>query len=562
MKSKHFPLFGLLLAALVAAAAMIPGALTGDESAVVEAVAQEQAGAADVTVATDPEQPFAGADEEQTVANCRYGAAADKFSGYQKWIDDLGAGWWLDFQVNYDTPAANGAEFAHLIWVEQEKDANGNYLDSYITAPSMERDSLGYLVERRPGRMWIVGNEVDRGPDQGQTSGGQGDTMPQMYAKIYHDVYHYIKSWDPTALVTPSALVQVTPGRIQYLDLMWNAYRDLYGQQMPVDLWNIHLYILAEMRRDGTPSYFSSIALGTDPSLGMLEFGGNLAECQQQGVYCVYEHDSIEAFRDQVVRMRTWMKDHGYKNKPLIITEYSLLLPYEERPAPEVCWVKDEFGNCFTPERVRDFAQATFNYLETATDPNLGYQYDNDRLVQQWLWYGMYRTGLGKTSNLAAGDSEPLSLTLAGQAFANATRAEAAHVNLIPANLGNSGGTIGLDGQISSRLSVEVRNNGNARSLDPITVTFYADEALTQVLGTKTIQSPVDDSPGMTGCAVRPMPVSIDAEWEAGLTPGTYPYWVKVDSSGSIDESNENDNVASGVIVLLPAAQYLPLMVR
>ena len=562
MKTKHFPLFGLLLAALVAAAAMIPGALTGDGGAVAEAVAQEQAGATFVADTTAVEETVLGADEEQMVANCRYGTATDKFSGYQKWVDDLGAGWWLDFQVNYTEPADNGAEYAHLIWVEQAKDADGNYLNGYLTSPSMDRDSLGYLLLRRPGRMWILGNEVDRGPDPGQISGGQGDTMPEMYARIYHDLYYYIKAWDPTALVTPSALVQVTPGRIQYLDKVWNAYKALYGEQMPVDLWNIHLYILAELRRDGNPSYFSSIALGTDPALGMLEFGGDVAECGLDNVYCVAEHDSIDAFSGQVRRMRTWMKAHGYKDKPLIITEYSLLLPYELRPEPEGCWVKDEFGNCFTPERVRDFAAASFNYLETATDPDLGYQYDNDRLVQQWLWYGMYRTGLGKTSNLAAAGAEPLSLTPAGQAFAEATRAEAAYVNLFPTEANNPGGSIGVGGHVSARLTVAIRNNGNTRVNEPITVTFYGDEDLTQVLGTKTIQAPDEDFPGMTGCAVRPIWVSVDATWENGITPGEHRYWAKVDSSGSIDESDETDNVISGVILLVPVGSFLPLVMR
>ena len=109
---------------------------------------------------------------------------------------------------------------------------------------------------------------------------------------------------------------------------------------------------------------------------------------------------------------------------------------------------------------------------------------------------------------------------------------------------------------------VAVRNNGNTRVNDPITVTFYSDEALTQVLGTKTIQVPDNDAPGMTGCAVRPKWVSIDATWEGGMAPGEYRYWIKVDSSESIDESDEADNVTSGIILMMPAGVYLPITLR
>lgn len=550
MKTTHFPLFGLLLAALVAIAALISGALIGDGQAIAEAGN------------TALEVPSSGTGETQMVANCRYGTAVEKNSGSQKWLDELGAGWWLDFQVNYTDPAQNGAEYAHLIWVEQDKDAHGNYLNSYQVNPDMQSNSLGYLLLRRPGRMWIIGNEVDRGPDPGQLSGGQGDTRPEMYARIYHDVYHYIKEWDPTALVTPSALVQFTPGRAQYLDKVWDTYNSRYGEPMPVDLWNMHLYILPEMRNDGTPSLFANIALGTDPAVAMLEFNGDINRCQKDNVYCLYEHDSQTVFADQVRRMRQWMKDHGYRSKPLIITEYSILLPYEVRPQPEGCWVKDEFGNCFTPQRVRNFAQGTFGFLESETDPNLGYPYDNNRLVQQWLWYAVYRNGLGKASNLLVSDSAPLNLTPAGAAFSQATRAEAAHVNLVATEALNTPGSVGGGGSVSAKIGITVLNNGNTRVNEPVTVTFYRDQALTKELGSKTIPAPDADFMGLTGCAVRSMRVDVNAIWPAGLKPGDYRYWAKVDSSGSVAESNESDNVAGGHIQMIPVAGFLPLVKR
>jgi hypothetical protein len=560
MRTVHLPVFGLVLVVLTAAIAILPGTLTGDGGAKAEAfAAEEQSRTNSETAATSV------ANTEEMVANCRYGTAVQKDTDHQKWVDDLGAGWWLDFQANYVVPAENGAEYMHVIWTTQKKDAAGNYLNGYNVIPSIANNSLGYLLLSRPGRVWFVGNEVDRGPDPGQTHGGQGDMMPEMYARAYHDIYHYIKKWDPTALVAPSALVEVTPGRIQYLDRVVAAYENLYKRAMPVDLWNMHLYILPEMRRDGIPSYFANIALGTDPALGMLEsFNPPIAgDCDPgNNVFCLSEHDSRPEFIAQVLRMRTWMKQHGYQDTPLIISEYSILLPYELRPPPEGCWVKDEYGDCFDPERVRDFAVDTFEYLETAADPALGYPRDNDRLVQQWLWYGVHRSTLGKASNLEVDGRDPFNMTLAGQAFHTAARAEPASINLMAEEAGVGTGRIDEDGGVTLRLSVAIRNNGNTRVNEPLMVTFYRDADLTEVIGTATLPAPDKDFVGMTGCAVRQLSVNGIFVVPEGLEVGEYPYWVQVNDPYSIVETDDSDNVVSGTFTVVPTGMFVPLVTR
>lgn len=499
---------------------------------------------------------------EEVVANCRYGASSEKGTDLFRWIDDLGAGWWLDFNVNYETPAENGAEYVHIIWAEQNRNGQGDYLNSYSTVPDMGNNSLGYLIEKRQGRLWIVGNEVDRGPDPGQIFGGQGDTMPDMYARIYHDVYHYIKQWDPTALVSPSALVEVTPGRIQYLDLVVEKYQQLYGTPMPVDVWNMHLYILPEIQTNGTPSFFANVALGTDPGLAIKEADGDVGVCGQDDVYCLKEHDDTTVFVEQVVRMRTWMEENGYQEKPLILTEYSLLLPYEVDG--ETCHVEDEEGNCFTPSRVKAFADATFNYLETAADPALGYVHDNWRLVQQWIWFGIYRDGLGSTSNLAQSDMDPLMLTPTGKSFYTATRAISPTLNLLATQASDALAIIGDDGQAEGVLAAAMRNNGNRRIEAPFTVTFYSDEALTEVIGEVVVPAPDEDFVGVTGCSVREWWATADLAWSPAPEPGTYPYWAVVDDGDTIDETDENDNVTSGEIEFVAAGEhvYLPALVK
>ncbi len=145
----------------------------------------------------------------------------------------------------------------------------------------------------------------------------------------------------------------MTPGRLQYLDKVWQAYQTRYGQTMPVDIWNMHLYILPEANKDGVSNGIASIALGTDPALAIRESGGNPNLCSDPLVYCYAEHDDLAIFAQQVVAMRTWMKQHGQQDKPLIISEYSILYPYDIVPGG--CYVRDEYGNCFTPQRVSTF---------------------------------------------------------------------------------------------------------------------------------------------------------------------------------------------------------------
>lgn len=554
MKTKYTPLLAIVLAMLVIAAVVAPGALAGDEGATLETVAAAESGAATV------DEPALGEDADETVANCRFGVATNKNSSQYQWIDDVGAGWWLSFQPDYTTPPANGAEYAHLVWVQQKKNANGDYLDDFIVNPPMSNNSLGYLLQRRPGRLWIIGNEIDRGPNS-DGSPGQGDTMPQMYARIYHDVYHYIKQWDPTALVTPSSLVQFTPGRAQYLDIVYDTYLALYRKPMPVDLWNMHLYALPELRTDGTPNDIASVAVGTDPALGIYESGGWASRCPLDNVYCLAEHDDLDVFADQVVRMRTWMKNHGYQNYPLIITEYSLLYNYEVRG--DTCSVMDEYGECFDPPRVKAFASGSFDYLLNAKDPELGYPYDGGRLVQQWMWYSMHRVGNFSASNIAMNDYSPLHLTQPGQAFYDAAHADPATINLMTTEVHDAAGRVsGEAGTISANLSIEMRNNGNTRVNRPIKVTFYRDAALKKVMGTATVPAPDADFVGMTGCAVRGLTVTVNAVWEETLSPGNYPFWVKVDSDNSIAEPNEADNIATGTFLVPVESVHLPVLLR
>jgi hypothetical protein len=194
----------------------------------------------------------------------------------------------------------------------------------------------------------LVGNEPD--------VIWQGNATPQEYAQVYHDVYQLLKSTDPTCQVAIGGISQVTPLRLRYLEAVLAAYREIYGQPMPVDVWNIHLAILREERG----------AWGVDIPPGLPDDTGLLYEIQ--------DNANVEILKEQVVSFRRWMAERGLRDKPLIVTEFSVLMPAD-------------YG--FPLERVQSFMLAAFDFLMSASDASFGYPADENRLVQRWAWYSV-----------------------------------------------------------------------------------------------------------------------------------------------------------------------------
>lgn len=480
-------------------------------------------------------------------ANCRYGTSP--LSNLQtSWVAPLGAGFFLNFTADSEGTPANDATFYHVVRVSQDKDSSGNYLSSYTTSPQINSNKFNNLIDNNPGAIWIVGNEADRGPNPGETEIDQDDTFPDMYATIYHDVYYYIKGRDPTAKIMNTSLVQVTPGRLQYLDIVWDSYLAKYGHPMPVDIWNFHVYILPEANPQGQPNAIANVALGTDPSIAIRESGGNSNLCSSDDVYCYAEHDDMDVFTGQVRAMRTWMKEHGEQHKPLVLTEYSILYPYVDEGGGN-CFLRDEFGNCFTPDRVEDYMLNTFNYLETAKDPNLGYPLDDGRLVQQWLWFSVKSFGVGFVSDLVNDDLT--GLTPLGQIYQNRVLSKPVTRNLLVESVGTPTVNDGGSGMVDAEISVTFRNNGNHEITSPFTVTFR--DSSNAIIDQVT----VNDS--LLGCAAYALEVS--TIWE-DRPPGKHDYTVTLDSGSVISEPSEGDNVGSGFVLVNPNEIHLPLINR
>ncbi|MFM7584545.1 MAG: hypothetical protein ACKO9F_17715, partial [Caldilinea sp.] len=177
-----------------------------------------------------------------TAPNCRYGVSASSTAAEK--MAEMKIGWLVSFGASEPGWLPAGTAHTPMIRLKQNRHADTNArLPTYTATPALTVNSLGGLIAANPGAVWIVGNEVDRVQ-------WQDDLMPEIYAMAYHDAYQFIKSQDPTAQVAVSALVQVSPGRLQYLDKVVAAYRERYSSPMPVDVWTFHAYIFPERNDD------------------------------------------------------------------------------------------------------------------------------------------------------------------------------------------------------------------------------------------------------------------------------------------------------------------------
>jgi hypothetical protein len=265
-----------------------------------------------------------------------FGVAMSPVDQYD--VNQLHAGWYLNWGADPEPKRPGGMEFAQMVRVRGGR-------------PSPSEQQLDRIARANPGSLWLIGNEPDVLTQDG--------LEPAEYARIYHDVYTLLKSADPTCQVAIGGVTQPTPLRLKYLDMVLDAYSDLYGQTIPVDVWNVHGFILREERG----------SWGVDIPPGMSVDQGRLFEME--------DHDDVEIFQQQILDFRRWMAEKGERDKPLIVSEYGILLP-------------PEYG--FSHERVRAFMYASFDFFLTATDAELGYPADDNRLVQRWLWYSVSDT--------------------------------------------------------------------------------------------------------------------------------------------------------------------------
>ena len=282
-------------------------------------------------------------------ARDRFGFDSGALAGYD--VAQLHAGWYSNWMTGLDPAHPDGLTYVQLIRFHAGADSH----DPAQVTVNPSQEVIAQIAATHPGSLWLMSNEPD--------SFYQGDPiLPEVYAVVYHDFYTYIKDLDPTALVANGGIVQSTPCRLEYLDIVWDTYQQTYDEPMPVDVWNIHAFILREVYN----SWGASTPPGVDPSCGI--------------DYPICDGDNVDVLRNHLIAMRQWMKDKGEQNKPLIITEYGVLWPG---------WFADEDGRTFPPARVSHFMTQTFDLFLNETYPDIGYPEDDYRLVQTWAWYSL-----------------------------------------------------------------------------------------------------------------------------------------------------------------------------
>jgi hypothetical protein len=254
----------------------------------------------------------------------------------------LGAGWYHDYSFN-QTPAHPDGILYHQM-VRGAGRTTAERIQNLL-------NRLGPVVDANPGQVWKVGNEPDRY--------GQDQLRPEQYVVFYHHVYTFIKQRDPSSRVAVGGIMQPTPIRLRYLDQVLAIYQERYNQPLPADLWHIHNFLLPETCGWGG---------GLPPGL---------EEYASEGIPCpanLSEHGNLNTFKQQLRNFRQWMKNRGYQNYPLIVSEYGILLSkYHGFPHPVV----------------RDFMLGSFDFMLNTTDAQTGYPADGNRLVQEFAWFSL-----------------------------------------------------------------------------------------------------------------------------------------------------------------------------
>ncbi|MEM7801675.1 MAG: hypothetical protein AAF633_20940, partial [Chloroflexota bacterium] len=370
--------------------------------------------------------------------------------------------------------------------------------------------------------------------------------MPKTYAKAYHTAYQAIKGLDPSAQIAVGAILQVSPARLNYLDLVLSHYKSMYGESLPADIWTFHAYILPEAYYyDSTSGAGAGIALGTDPALARLTPHRqpgipDFTLCASENVNCAAEHDDIDQFKAQIFDMRLWMQENGYQALPLMLTEWGILYPDT---------ITDEYGNEFTYERAAAYLDETLTILEEATDINIGLPIDGNRLVQRWSWYNAYIPDLqtlGGPSSLVYPDGR---LTPVGEVYKRHIDA-GSYQSDININ-GITGGGVILPPnaeQASISITLSLLNSGDSRTTQPTTL-ILTDQRSNEI-GRQTIPA------GMQGCGLGQIETTIELN---PLEVGDYLVYAAFEGEGVADPLPD-EVIPAGRVFVSREGVYLPMV--
>ncbi len=442
----------------------------------------------------------------------------------------LQAGWYLDWMSQNDHTDPNGMAYIQTIYF-YSPDSWDDVLDKCRTTTQVSQISftpdgqeLIKRIKNNPGALWQVGNEPD--------SYYNGTPMtPELYAEMYHHFYTIIKETDPLAKVTVGGIVQPSPIRLDYLDAVLNHYQATYGEPFPIDLWNIHFYIFLE----GECFNSEHTSWGaTVPPPNTSNSNGWVIEFSAEDMLRLIPSDDKPSMEGNLRAFRQWMFDRGYKDKPLIITEYGIL------PRSDY----DGFEN----EVASQFMIDTMNMFLTLTDSTTGLQSDGGRLLQMWAWFSTNHDSYG--GNLFNADG---SLTPVGETFIQQTTNRITpyvDLQIVPSQRSHA--------SLNNRMSVDafITNQGNTISGDGV-----VRITLTDVM-TPSIQFTEDISIGSLNARYQDNYTTYISKTWMFEPPYAYTITITANPDQTITETNHANNMLSYVFRGYVYAVYLPLIVR
>jgi len=279
-------------------------------------------------------------------------------------VDQLNFGWWIDYQFgNYFDESADH-EYVHVIksyFLPRDEngdrvvDEDGTALRINFSIQALET-YVAPMIRADPNAVWLIGNEPDNVTQDNRTA--------TEYAIMYHDAYMFIKAEDPSALVAFGGISMPSKLRQKYLNNVIAEYQRLYGEKPPADIVHIHAFVMNEVvfPTDEQVNW----GFGVPP--GMSGIDSAIAYVAPK------DHWDIDLFRSNLRDFRQWMNANGYRDKPLFVSEYGILLPSSF----------DENG-----VGSEEFMTSSFDFFLESTDGSTGSPTDGNRLVQRFSWFSL-----------------------------------------------------------------------------------------------------------------------------------------------------------------------------
>lgn len=449
-----------------------------------------------------------------TERSCRFGINTPAWTSIASYdTQPLGLGWYIDYGAAATPARPDGIEYVSIIQLRQTGP------NSYAASPNGA--TLQNRVRANPGAYWIVGNEPDRRIFQ-------NDMEPHLYAMAYHHLDGLIKAADPTAKVYAGAIVQATPLRLRYLDMVLESHYKQFGAALRTDGWAIHNFILNE----ASCQHYNGdlqVCWGADIPPGIDATDGMRVE--------VNDNDNFDIFKQQIRSFRLWMHKRGYGGQPVLLSEYGVLMP-------------PDFG--FPAGRVNAFMNKTFDYMLTEVDPVLGNPNDGHRLIQRFAWYSTVDVNF---NGIIYDESvSPPALTAMGQNWATYISALPPAADFYPVMLSTGGPPPFVsDGPSDITLRAVIANSSNTLGTKPVNVRFYDGDPTEdgQLIGeTRTA--------AIAGCGAQ---TTATVRW-AAVPPGVYQVFVEVSPVDAAGHEQADNQRMSTTVFFATDQVHLPVVMR